>query len=167
MERSVQISGREEEGQHTNNNSAKARRVPNWRLEWNPTAHADDKEEDDTELHKLARAQASEPADTDDDIDFTVEESRNAVASMDNKKAPGEDGITGEVYKSAFEVFPLIYNCIVQRLTAKRRLPEAMEDCKTDTHTETRKGKQRRGLQIPPHKSSQHRRESVRETAYK
>jgi len=25
---------------------------------------------------------------------------------MDNKKAPGEDGITGEVYKSAFEVFP-------------------------------------------------------------
>jgi hypothetical protein len=68
----------------------------------------DDKEED-TELHKLARAQALEPADTDDDIDFTdftVEETRNAVASMDKKKAPGEDGITGEVYKSAFEVFP-------------------------------------------------------------
>jgi len=33
----------------------------------------DDKQEDDTELHKLARAQALEPADTDDDIDFTVE----------------------------------------------------------------------------------------------
>jgi hypothetical protein len=44
-----------------------------------------DKEEDDTELHKLARAQAFEPADTDDDIDFTVEEPRNAVASMDKK----------------------------------------------------------------------------------
>ena len=28
MERSVQISGREEKGQHTNNNSAKARRGP-------------------------------------------------------------------------------------------------------------------------------------------
>jgi len=66
----------------------------------------DDKEEDVTELHKLARAQALEPADTDDDIDFTVEESRNAVACMDKKKAPGEDGINGEVYKSAFEVFP-------------------------------------------------------------
>ena len=43
----------------------------------------DDKEEDDNELHKLVRAQALEPADTDDDIDFTVEETRNAVASMD------------------------------------------------------------------------------------
>jgi hypothetical protein len=66
----------------------------------------DDKEDDDTELHKLARAQALEPADTDDDTDFTVEDTRNAVASMDIKKAPGEDGMTGEVYKSAFEVFP-------------------------------------------------------------
>jgi hypothetical protein len=43
----------------------------------------DDKEEDDTELYKLARAQA---LDTDDDIDFAVEETRNAVASMDKKK---------------------------------------------------------------------------------
>ena len=65
----------------------------------------DDKEED-TQLHKVARAQALEPADTYDDIDFTVEETRNAVANMDKKKAAGEDGITGEVYKSAFEVFP-------------------------------------------------------------
>jgi hypothetical protein len=65
----------------------------------------DDKEDNDTELHKLARAQALEPADTDDDTDFTVEETRNAAASMDKKKAPGEDGITGEVYKSAFEIF--------------------------------------------------------------
>jgi len=78
----------------------------------------DDKKED-TELHKLARAQSLEPADTDDDIDFTVEESRNAVASMDNKKAPGEDGITDEVYKSAFEVFPryitAMYNGCLRR----------------------------------------------------
>jgi hypothetical protein len=64
----------------------------------------DDKE--DTELHKIATAQALEPADTGNDIDFTVEETRNAVSSMDKKKAPGEDGITGEVYKSVFEVFP-------------------------------------------------------------
>jgi len=67
----------------------------------------DDKEEDYTDLHKLARAQALEPADTNDDVDFTVEETRNAVASMGKRKAPGEDGITVEVYKSAFEVFPI------------------------------------------------------------
>jgi hypothetical protein len=74
----------------------------------------DDKEDDDTELHKLARDYASEPAGIDGDTDFTVEETMNAVRSMDKKKAPGEDGITGEVYKSAFEVFPryttAIYN---------------------------------------------------------
>jgi hypothetical protein len=89
----------------------------------------EDKEEDDTELHKLARAQALEPADTDDDIDFTVEESRNAVASMDNKKAPGEDGITGEVYKSAFEVFPryitAMYNGCLRRGVFPKRWKSA------------------------------------------
>jgi hypothetical protein len=125
----------------------------------------DDKEEDDTELHKLARAQALEPADTDDDIDFTVEETRNAVAGMDKKKAPGEDGITGEVYKSAFEI--QIHNCHVQRLPAKRSFLKKMEDCKADNHCETKKRKQLRGLQIPPHNYSQHRRESAKETPYK
>jgi len=79
----------------------------------------DDKEEDDTELHKLARALALEPADTDDDIDINAEESRNAVVSMNKKKAPSEDGITGEVYKSAFEVFPryitAMYNGCLRR----------------------------------------------------
>jgi len=49
----------------------------------------DDKEEDDTELHKLARAQALVIVDTDGDIDVTVEETRNAVASMDTKESPG------------------------------------------------------------------------------
>jgi len=40
-----------------------------------------DKEEDDSELHKQARARALESAATDNDIDFTVEETRNAVES--------------------------------------------------------------------------------------
>jgi hypothetical protein len=79
----------------------------------------DDKIEDDTELHKLASAQALEPAETEDDIHFTVEETRNRVASMDKKEAPGEDGITGEVYKSACEVFrryiTAMYNGCLQR----------------------------------------------------
>jgi hypothetical protein len=79
----------------------------------------DDKEDDDTELHKLARAQALKPAGTNYDIDFTAEKTKNAVASMDKKKAPAEDGITGEVYKSAFEVFPryitVMYNGCLRR----------------------------------------------------
>ena len=56
----------------------------------------EDEEEDDTDHHKLARARACEPVDSADDKDFTVEETRNVVESMDKKKAPGEDGITGE-----------------------------------------------------------------------
>jgi hypothetical protein len=35
-----------------------------------------------------------------------LEEIGNAVESMGNKKAPGEDGITGEIYKSTFKIFP-------------------------------------------------------------
>ena len=85
-----------------------------------------DKEEDDTEHHKLARAQALEPADTEDDKDFTVEETRNAVASMKKKKASGEDGITGEVFKSAFDILPkyitALYNgCLRKGVFPKRR----------------------------------------------
>ena len=38
--------------------------------------------------------------------DFTLEEIRNATESMGNKKVLGEDGITGKIYKSTFEIFP-------------------------------------------------------------
>jgi hypothetical protein len=41
-----------------------------------------------------------------DDRDFTIEEIRNAVESTDNKKVPGEDGITGGIYKQTFNTFP-------------------------------------------------------------
>ena len=61
---------------------------------------------DDTEHHKLARSQTLEPADTDHNKDFTVEETSNAVASMKINRAPGEDGITGEMFKSAFDILP-------------------------------------------------------------
>jgi len=44
--------------------------------------------------------------DTADDKDFTLAEIRNAIESMGNKNAPGEDGITGEIYESSFEIFP-------------------------------------------------------------
>jgi hypothetical protein len=66
----------------------------------------EDKEDDDTDHHKLARALARESVDTADDKYFTVEETRRVITSMDNKKALGIDGITGEVYKSVFEILP-------------------------------------------------------------
>ena len=48
-----------------------------------------DKEDDDAKHHKLATAQTLEPADTEDDKDFTVEETRKVVARMNKRKAPG------------------------------------------------------------------------------
>ena len=43
---------------------------------------------------------------TPDDREFTLAEIRNVVENMNSKKAPGEDGITGENFKQAFETFP-------------------------------------------------------------
>jgi len=74
----------------------------------------DDNQKDDSNFHKQARILSQDPIDTGDDKEFTVEEIRNAVASMGDKKAPGEDGITGEIYKSTFETLPnyitVLYN---------------------------------------------------------
>lgn len=39
----------------------------------------DDKDDDDTDNHKLSRLQSQEPLDTADDKDFTLEEIRNAI----------------------------------------------------------------------------------------
>jgi hypothetical protein len=63
--------------------------------------------EDDTDYHKQAKSQSQEPVDKADDKEFTVKEIRNAVASMENKTAQGEDGITGDMDKSAFEILPI------------------------------------------------------------
>jgi len=46
--------------------------------------------------------------DTADDKEFTLEEIWNEIESMGNKKAPGEDGITGEILKVPSKIFPII-----------------------------------------------------------
>jgi len=48
---------------------------------------SEDKDIDDTDFHKQARTQSQEPMDTADNKDFTLEEIRNAVESMGNKKS--------------------------------------------------------------------------------
>ena len=80
---------------------------------------------DDNDYHKQVRAQAQQPATTADDREFTIEETRKAVDSTDNKKAPGENGITGDIYKQTFETFPkyiiAMYNgCLRQGVFPKR-----------------------------------------------
>ena len=80
----------------------------------------EDNQNDDSEYNKQARTQSQEPIDT---IDFTVEETKNAAASMGNKKAPGEDGITSEIYKSTIETLPRYITAIYNECLRKGTFP--------------------------------------------
>jgi hypothetical protein len=72
--------------------------------------NAVDNEIDDNKHHKRIRNKIREPVRTDDDRDLTLAEVMNAIEVVANKKAPGEDGITGEIYKRVSTTFPtLIY----------------------------------------------------------
>jgi hypothetical protein len=59
----------------------------------------EDNEYDDNDYHKQVGEQSPETINSPDDRKVTIEEIRNDVESMDNKKAPGGDGITDKIYK--------------------------------------------------------------------
>jgi hypothetical protein len=60
---------------------------------------------------------------------------------MGNKKAPGEDRITDEIYKNTFKIFPgyvtALYNGCLRRAVFSTRWKKS----KTDTNTTTWKRK--------------------------
>jgi hypothetical protein len=66
----------------------------------------EDNAQDDSEIHKQIRAQSQGTVNTPNDREFTLADIRNAVESMNNKKAPGEDGITGEIFKQTLGTVP-------------------------------------------------------------
>ena len=74
----------------------------------------EDNKMDDNEHHKMVRPIALLPTDAPDDRKFTIDEVKKTVESMNNKKAPGDDGITGDIYYYAFKTLPkyitAIYN---------------------------------------------------------
>jgi hypothetical protein len=59
----------------------------------------DDNQEDDTEKHRQIRTLTRKPIEMENDEEFTVQEVTNVIEDMGNKKAPGEDGISNEVWK--------------------------------------------------------------------
>ena len=67
----------------------------------------EDKVQDDSDFHKRTKANGS--VYNPDDREFTMAEVRNAIESMSNKKAPGEDGITSDIFKLTYETSK-IYN---------------------------------------------------------
>jgi hypothetical protein len=66
----------------------------------------EDNELEDNNYHKQVTAITTRPTNTPDDNEFTREEIRRVIEGMDNQKAPGEDGITAEIYKQTFKILP-------------------------------------------------------------
>ena len=97
--------------------------------------------------------------------DFTVGEIRNAVASVGNKKAPGEEGIKREIYESAFDMLPnyitALYNGCLQSF------PKELEKSQPDPHNRTWERKQQRSIEVSHNKAVQCRWESFGESLNK
>jgi len=67
---------------------------------------SEDNVQDDSEFYKQIKDQSQATVNTPDYREFTPAEIRNVVESMNSKKAPGVDGVTGDIFKQAFETFP-------------------------------------------------------------
>jgi len=62
-----------------------------------------DEQIDDTDHHKRIRVLLKEPTLTADDRDCTPTEVKNSTDDLKHKKAPGEDGITGDIYQRVYK----------------------------------------------------------------
>ena len=83
-----------------------------------------DEEAEETDHHKQVRTLIEEPMDTEDDRDFTTEEIRQIIKSIDYKKAPGEDGITSKILMWTFESFPRLVTSIYNGCLSKGCFPK-------------------------------------------
>jgi len=101
-----------------------------------------DEEAEETDYHKRIRTLMKEPVKTEDDRDFTAEEIKQTIKSIDHEKAPGEDGITSKILLWTFERFPrlvtTLFNgclrtgCFPRRWKRARIIPttkEGKENC--------------------------------------
>jgi hypothetical protein len=86
---------------------------------------------------------------TPDDREFTLAEVTDVVKSMNSKKATEEDGITGEIFKQAFETFQkyitAMYNgCLRKGVFPKRwkraKLIPIVKPGKEDSEEVTKRG---------------------------
>jgi len=76
-----------------------------------------------TQLQKKTRVLSQEEIDTDDK-EFIVQEVKNAVMSMGRNRAPGEDGIPSEVFKSLVQILPRYMTAIYNGCLSKGTFPQ-------------------------------------------
>jgi hypothetical protein len=77
---------------------------------------------------KLARAQALQTTEAADDRNFTVEEVKKTVESMNNKKAPGGRRHYGRYILLCRQHFTEIHNSHLQWLLEEWTLPDKIEE---------------------------------------
>jgi uncharacterized protein YktA (UPF0223 family) len=119
-----------------------------------------DEETEETDHHKQIRTLIEEPMGTEDDKEFTTEEIRQAIKSIDHKKAPGEDGITSKILMWTFERFPQLVTSL-QWLLEERMLSQEMEEGQNHTPNKTGERKLQRCVQIPTDRSPERDREGT------
>jgi len=65
----------------------------------------EDNEQDDSDYHKQIRTHTQQPTTRANDREFTIEEIRDAIESMDNKKAPGKTASTATFKTTRFKYY--------------------------------------------------------------
>jgi hypothetical protein len=71
-----------------------------------------------------------------DDRDYTPTEVKKAIEELNRKKAPGEDGITGEIYQRVYKQFPTFIYTLYNECLRKGCFPKKWK--KVNTYCKTR-----------------------------
>jgi len=124
-----------------------------------------DDQTEDTEYHKRIRKQIKEPIQTADDRELTPAEIKNAIEDLTNKKAPGEDGITGVIYERIYELFPTLTYAIYSECLRTGCFPKKWKTAKIIPITKPSKENKGR-FKIQTNKPNKCGRQSSRENTH-
>ena len=85
---------------------------------------------DDNAYHKAVRTYAEQPVSSEDDLHFTKDEVANTIGSMNKNKAPGTDGITGNIYKQVFNTVPTFVTALYNGCLKQGIFPKTWKEAK-------------------------------------
>ena len=79
---------------------------------------------DDSEHHKAIRKHMTEPIDTEDDVQFTLEEVITVLRRFDSKKFPVEDCLNSDILFRTFKFFPKFFTQIYNECLRRGYFPK-------------------------------------------
>jgi hypothetical protein len=123
-----------------------------------------DEKAEETVHHKRIRTLIGEPVKTEDDRDFTAEEIKQTIKSIDYKKAAGEEGITSKILLWTFERFPRLMTTLYNGCLGTGCFPRRWKRARIIPITKPGKELQR-CVQIPANKPTKRWWEGTGETA--